>query len=119
MCLQHHILPPSPQRLLTQESQLPLTMTIMRLLSSKCELPCLNQAMLKLTSLHRRYKICKQQSNPASSVSVVVRTVMWHRLRPRLAALFSSTRDLLGGFSQSYATRRLTSALLHAWQMEM
>ena len=60
------------------ETQRPLTMTMMRLLSSKSEIPCLKQAMLKLTSLHRRYRICKQWSNPAFSVSVVVRTVMWH-----------------------------------------
>ena len=70
--------PPSSQWLVVQESQRPLTMTVMRLLSSKSKLPCLKQAMLKLTSLHRRYRICKQQSNPAFSVSVVVRTVMWH-----------------------------------------
>ena len=78
MCRQHHILPPSLPWLLPQETQRPLTMTMMRLLSSKSELPCLKQAMLKLTSLHRRYRIYKQQSNPAFSVSVVVRTVMWH-----------------------------------------
>ena len=74
----HHILPPSLPQLLPQESQRHMTMTVMRLLSSKSELPCLKQAMLKLTSLHRRYRICKQQSNPAFCVSVVVRTVMWH-----------------------------------------
>ena len=72
MCRQHHILPPSLPRLLPQESQRPLTMTMMRLLSSESELPCLKQAMLKLTSLHRRYRICKQKSNLASSVTAVV-----------------------------------------------
>ena len=61
-----------------RESQRPLTMTMMRLLSSESELPCLKQAMLKLTSLHRRYRICKQKSNLASSVTAVVKMVMWH-----------------------------------------